>query len=338
MVAAIPTSTAWLLGACMEAKGQQTLWTRQKPEALEALREQAMVQSTESSNRIEGVVVEPGRLRPILLEGVKPRDRSETELVGYRKALALIFAKYSSLPVSPKTILHLHELIQGGGPGDAGQWKKVDNEIVELKPGQAPRVRFKATPAKDTPAAVEALCRAYGDRTDGEGVPQILASATFVFDFLCIHPFRDGNGRVSRLLTALLLLKQGFTVGRYVSLERLVEESREDYYRVLERCSQGWHKGKHDIVPWWNYFLGILNRAYGELGQQVQFATGPAKTELIRRAIQAQVGAFTLAEIQAACPAVSPQMIKKVLGNLKRDGKVRLTGHGRGARWENVTG
>ena len=178
----------------------------------------------------------------------------------------------------------------------------------------------------------------YGNLTGAEGFPQVLVSATFVFDFLCIHPFRDGNGRVSRLLTALLLLQQGFTVGRYVSLERLVEESKADYYEVLGRCSRGWYEGKHDLAPWWNYFLGILSQAYRDLEGQVQFAAAPAKTELIRRAVRGQVGAFTLAEIQAQCPSVSRDLVKKVLGDLKREGKARLTGRGRGARWVNVAG
>ncbi len=244
----IPISTTWLVGACMEARGKQELWTHRKPEVLAALREQAIIQSAESSNRIEGVTVSPERLRLIILGKSQPRDRSEEELVGYRKALNWIYSRKEPLRIESKVILLLHEMAQGGLSGDAGQWKKRDNEIIEVLPSGERRIRFIPTPAKDVSKTIEQLCLSYADLCQHDQVPALLSVSAFIFDFLCIHPFRDGNGRVSRLLTALLLQNHGFAVSRYVSLERLVEETKVDYYAVLGRCSAGWHDGKNVAV------------------------------------------------------------------------------------------
>ena len=219
--------------------------------------------------------------------------------------------------------------------GDAGKWKGKDNEIIEILPNGERRVRFKATPAKDTPKAMEQLCQNYRELCEVERTPQLLTVATFVFDLLCIHPFRDGNGRVSRLATTLLLLDHGFEVSRYVSLERLVEQSKEEYYRVLGECSTGWHEGRNEIIPWWNYFLGVLRSAYQEFEQQVESTHGrPGKGEMVRSAALSQVGPFSLADLCAQLPAVSQQLVKKVLGRMKKVGEVRLLGRGRGATWE----
>ncbi|HOD83331.1 MAG: Adenosine monophosphate-protein transferase SoFic [Planctomycetes bacterium ADurb.Bin126] len=330
----IPVATGWLLGECMEARGKQDLWFRQRPEVMASLREQAIIQSVESSNRIEGVTVPKERLAPVALGKARPRNRCEEELAGYRRALEWIFTRKADLPATPRLILHLHKLAQGGS-GDAGQWKSRDNEIVEFLPSGEPVVRFRPTSAKQTPAAVGILCREYQKACDEAAIPPLLAVATFVLDFLCIHPFRDGNGRVSRLLTTFLLLQHGLHVARYVSLERLVEESKEEYYDILGECSHGWHESQNPVVPWWNYFLSVVRRAYGDLARQVQTAqSGPAKTELVRKAVLEQVGPFALGDISAQFPSVSVQLVKKVLGELKQTGQLRLTGRGRGARWE----
>lgn len=331
----VPVGTGWLLGECMEAKGKQELWTRQRPEVLAALREQAVIQSAESSNRIEGVTVAGDRLRPVVLGKSKPQDRSEEEVAGYRKALDWIFTRKFSVTVEPKLILHLHALAQGRFSADAGQWKKRDNEIIEFLPGGERTVRFKPTSAKDTPQALAELCRNYREASSDPGIPPLLTASTFVFDFLCIHPFRDGNGRVSRLLTTFLLLRHGFEAGRYVSLERIVEETKSDYYRMLGQCSKGWHEGRNPIVPWWNYFLGFLRQAYQEFAAQVESTSRrPAKGELVRNAILSQVGPFTLGDLRGQVPGVSAQQVKKVLAEMKKAAQVRLVGRGRGARWE----
>lgn len=333
----IPLGTGWLLGTCMEARGKQDLWIRQKPEVLEALREQAIIQSVESSNRIEGVTIPTDRLRPVILGKAKPRDRSEEELAGYMQALDWIFSRKRRVSVTPAVILRLHTFAQGGFSGDAGEWKKRDNEIIEILPDGERKIRFVPTSARDTPKIVEALCRNYRDACDEERVPPLLTVATFVFDLLCIHPFRDGNGRVSRLATTLLLQEHGFQVARYISLERFVEESKENYYGVLAECSQGWHEGKNEIVPWWNYFLSVLRSAYKEFERQMESTEArPAKSDLVRQTVLAQVEQFTLGDLAAQLPAASPQLIKKVLAELKKRGKVHLVGRGRGARWEVI--
>jgi Fic family protein len=240
--------------------------------------------------------------------------------------------------MGPRVLQHLHVLAQGGLSGDAGKWKQKDNEIIEILPNGERRVRFTPTSAKDTPGAVKILCDNYDAVCNEERLPPPLAVASFVFDLTCIHPFRDGNGRVTRLAAKLLLIQQGYQVGRYVSLERLVEESKDEYYRILERCSVDWHSGKNEIVPWWDYFLGILRRAYLEFGRKLEGSgRGPAKTELVRQAILSQVGPFSLAELSAQAPAASPALLKKVLNEMKKDRRVRLVGRGRGARWEVST-
>jgi Fic family protein len=333
----IPVGMGWLLGSCMEARGKQDLWLRQKPEVLGVLREQSIIQSVESSNRIEGVTIPADRLRPVVLGKVKPRDRSEEELAGYRQALDWIFSRKRKVSVIPAVIQRLHALAQGGFSGDAGEWKKRNNDTIEILPNGERRIRFVPTSAKETPKTMDALCRNYREAHDDKRVPPLLIVATFVFDLLCIHPFRDGNGRVSRLATTLLLQAHGFEVSRYVSLERLVEQSKEDYYGVLADCSQGWHEGKNDLIPWWNYFLSVLRRAYEEFERQVE-STGarPAKSDLVRQTVLAQVEQFTLGDLATQLPSASPQLIKKILAELKKQGKIRLVGRGRGARWEII--
>ena len=333
----IPVGTAWLLGSCMEARGKQDLWLRQKPEVLEVLREQAIIQSVESSNRIEGVTIPADRLRPVVLGKVKPRDRSEEELAGYRQAIDWIFSRKRKVSVIPAVIQRLHTLAQGGFSGDAGEWKKRDNEIIEILPNGERKIRFVPTSAKDTPKTMDALCRNYREACDDQRLPPLLNVATFVFDLLCIHPFRDGNGRVSRLATTLLLQAHGFQVTRYVSLERLIEQSKEDYYGVLSERSQGWHEGKNDLLPWWNYFLSALRRAYKEFERQMESTEArPAKSDLVRQTVLAQVEQFTLGDLVAQLPSASTQLIKKILAELKKQGKIRLVGRGRGARWEII--
>ena len=332
--ARLPVSTGWLLAECMEYRGRQDLWIGRSPELLKALRQQAIVQSVESSNRIEGVTVAANRLRPIVLGKSKPKDRPEEELAGYRNALDWIFNRRASIPIDARTILHLHSLCQAGA-GDAGKFKMRDNEIIEFNPAGERVVRFRPTSAKDTPRSIDELLAAYQAMRDSESAPPLLLIATTIFDFLCIHPFRDGNGRVSRLLTTLLLQQHGFVVARYVSLERLIEESRHDYYHVLKQCSDGWAEGNNQILPWWNYFLSIIRRAFAEFADQVDHAgAGAGKSELVAKSAMAMIGPFTLAEMQAQLPGVSLSLIKKVLLDLKNQKRLKLSG--RGARWQVI--
>jgi Fic family protein len=334
---ALPTSTTWLLTDIAEAKGKQELYARQSPQILKALRDTAIIQSAESSNRIEGVTVDRDRLRPLILGNARPRDRSEEEVLGYRRALNEIHAKAAGILINAATLKHLHALCQHGS-GDAGQFKRLDNDIIQLVPGQSPKIRFKCLPARQTPDAVAELCLLYRYTLEQEQVPPLIAAAALVLDFTCIHPFRDGNGRVSRLLTLLALYKHGYEVGRYISLERLTEESKEDYYESLHRSSQRWHEGKHDLTPWLNFFLAIIRRACAEFEQRAGQIKSPrgAKTALVLDAIQRQPGEFSVADLQKECPGVSLDMIRHLLDRLRKDKRVKCLGTGRNARWQNI--
>jgi Fic family protein len=330
----LPMSTAWLLNDIAEAKGKQELFTRQSPQMLKTLREMALIQSTESSNRIEGVTVAADRLRPLVLGNTKPRDRSEQEVQGYRLALNEIHTRHEKLPITPDTLKRLHALCQAAS-GDAGQFKRIDNEVVELRPGAAPVIRFKCVSAKQTPAAVDELCLLYRHALDQDNIPPLFAIAALVLDFLCMHPFRDGNGRVSRLLTLLALYQHGYEVGRYISLERLVEESKEDYYEVLNHSSQHWHKGRHELTPWMNLLLAVIRRGYAEFEQRAENVKSKrgAKAELVIAAIRRQLGDFQLSEIERACPGVGREWIRSLLSDLKTAGEVSCRGKGPAARW-----
>lgn len=330
----IPLSTVWLLNDIAESKGKQELLTRLSPQVLKALRDTAVIQSAESSNRIEGVTVAPDRLYPLVLGQSKPRDRSEQEVQGYRRALNEIHSDYADLSIAPDTLqrLHVHCL---SGSGDAGEFKRVDNDIVEFLPGQAPVVRFRCVKARETPAAVEELCQCYRHALNQENIPPLIAIASLVLDFLCVHPFRDGNGRVSRLLTLLALYQHGYEVGRYLSLERLIEGSREDYYECLRLSSQRWHEGKHELMPWFNFIFAIIRRAYVELEERAARVKAPrgAKSERVLAAIRAQPGEFRLRDLERACPGVGREWIRTLLAALKKSGDVACRGRGPGARW-----
>jgi len=325
---------SWLMGRVMEAKGRQDLFEHQRPEVLATLRQIAIIQSTESSNRIEGVTVAPDRLVPLVLGKTGPRDRSEDEIVGYREALALIHDGHGDLPVAPATFRELHRRAQAAS-GDGGEYKRVDNDIIEVQPDGRRTVRFRTVRAADVPDQIEQLCLAYDDTIRQGQLPPLLAVANLTFDFLCIHPFRDGNGRVSRLITLLALYHHGYEVGRYVSLERIIEASRDGYYDALGRSSQRWHEGEHDLVPWWTYLLSTLRQAYDEMERRAQEFGGQrgAKTETIEAIVDRMPRSFQIADVAREAPNVSRTHIRNVLRGLRDDGKLAVQGHGRGARW-----
>ena len=331
----LPTGSVWLISDIAEAKGRQQLYAKQSPQLLKALREIALIQSVESSNRIEGVTVAPERLLPLVVGNAKPRDRSEEEIRGYRRALSLIHTDSQKLEVTPDFLRRLHETTHEG-VADAGQWKQKENEIIEFREHAPPTIRFRPVSVADTPAAMEELCLSYRAILNQQEVQPLVSVAALVFDFLCVHPFRDGNGRISRLLTLLGLYQHGYEVGRFISLERLVEESRDDYYEALRKSSEGWHEGKDDLIPWLNYFLGVLRRAYREFELRAGEVKSPrgAKTVLVETAIGAFPGEFTLVQLERACPGVSRDMIRRVLRQVKKRGRVSCLGRGPSARWQ----
>lgn len=333
----VPMGLSWLMGSVMEAKGRQELFEHQRPEVLETLRQTAIIQSVESSNRIEGVTVARNRLSPLVQGSTAPRDRSEAEIVGYRQALAWIHQEHIALAINQDNIRQVHRLCQSVS-GDAGQYKAVQNHIIELFPDGRRAVRFETVAVGEVPDMMEQLCLAWEHVTAQRQLPGLLATASFVLDFLCIHPFRDGNGRAARLLTLLLLYHCGYRVGRYISLERLIEQSKESYYEALHASSQGWHQGKHDLTPWWSYFLSIIRQAYKEFEAGVEDLSQSqgAKAGVVKNAVGSLPSQFRLADIKALCPSVSPEYIRKVLNQIRENGELELRGRGRGARWHKI--
>jgi Fic family protein len=316
-----------------EARGRQDLFVRQYPAQLETLRTHAIIESTESSNRIEGVVAAPGRVADLVVRRVEPRNRSEQEIAGYRDALQLVHESHQAMRFTEGVVLQLHQMLYRYQPGVGGRWKVTDNEIVERDTaGRIVRVRFRPTPAVATPQAMRDLVAGYGDAAAGGLADPLVLLPLAVLDFLCIHPFSDGNGRVARLLTLLLLYHFEYRVGRYISLERIVEESRDTYYEALERSSHGWHDGTHDAHPWLDYFWGVLIRAYREFEERVDTLRG-SKTDQVRAAVARRRGPFGIAQIEHDCPGVSRDMIRHVLRQMRAEGLLQVEGRGRGAKW-----
>jgi len=334
---AFASPTVWFLSQCAEARGMQKMWQTIRPDIMASLRESAIIQSAESSNRIEGVEVARDRLSPLVLGRVKPRDRPEEEIVGYRTALDFIHANYSQVKIAPPLIKKLHELCQGGMSGDAGQWKARDNDVIEILPNGERLIRFIPVPAAQVAEFTDQLCTGYRDVVQNNVLPDLIAVAGFVFDFLCIHPFRDGNGRVSRLLTLLLLYQHGYDVGRYISIERIIESTKDDYYRTLKDSSQGWYEAQHDLLPWWNYFLSTIKASYQELKDRVELApANDTMSSLIRQTIGALVVPFTISDICRIHPSIDRELIKKVLHAMKIEGLLLPIGKGRAAKWQNL--
>lgn len=333
----LPLGAVWLMNSISEYKGKQELYLRQSPQILKALVEMALIESAESSNRIEGVTVERKRLKPLILGHSKPLDRSEEEVAGYRKALDLIHKKHNSLDVSPQTIRELHRLSHTG-VDDAGEWKKKDNEIIRKNPDGTVEVIFKPISAALTPSAINQLCLAYRHSIEQLKYPPLYATACLIFDFLCVHPFRDGNGRVSRLLTLLALYHHGYEVGKYISIERIIEQSKETYYEVLQKSSERWHEAKYDIEPWLYYFLGTISSAYKEFKEKVgsvkPFRGG--KTEIVIQTINNQIGEFSISDIERLCPGISRDMIRVIFRQLQKEKKIVCLGKGRSAKWKRI--
>jgi Fic family protein len=333
----VPLATAWSLAELGQALGRQELFTRQSPQRLRVLREHALIESAVSSNRIEGVEVDAQRVGTLVFGRAALRDRDEEEIRGYRDALNLIHTQATKLPMSEKTIRELHRLTRGD-VWDAGAYREKDTDIIERSADGRERVRFRPTRAKQTPAAMAQLTELWRDCLREKWVPPLVAVAAFNLDFLCIHPFRDGNGRVSRLLLLLECYHAGAEVGRYVSLERLIEQNKERYYETLEQSSTGWHEGKHDPWPFINYVLWILREAYKEFERRVgDIKAAPGeKSQIIVNAIQRMTGNFRIAQLQRLCPGVSIDMIRHVLKAQREQGKVECLGRGRNALWRRT--
>lgn len=333
----IPAATAWYLSELGEARGKQELFTRQSPQRLKALREHALIESAVSSNRIEGIEADQTRIATIVFGKPLLRDRDEEEIRGYRHALTLIHEQGLKLTVSKETILNLHRLTRGE-IWDAGKYKEKNGDIIEKFPDVRSRVRFKTVTAKNTPICMKELLVQYNEAIKEHRIPPLVILAAFNLDFLCIHPFRDGNGRVSRLLLLLQCYHLGFEVGRYISLERLIEQNKDRYYETLKQSSKGWHEGKNDPWPYINYILSILKMACKEFEErmgQTKVRRG-AKTDLIETAVSNFSAEFTLSDLERACPGVSRDMVRRVLRDLQKRQVVECLGRGPGALWQKL--
>lgn len=333
---AIPIEMGGLLQKLGEYKGRQDLFQHQTPQVLKTLQQTAIIESTESSNRIEGITVPAKRFKELMAHPAKPRDRSEAEILGYRYALSAIHAKPETFTIEEKTILEFHKQIYARTDIPAGQWKRRDNTIEERLNDGRWITRFVPVSARETPFYIKELCVRFNRLWDKRQVSPLILIPAFVFDFLCIHPFTDGNGRVSRLLTVLLLHQADYTVGRYISIERLIEESKETYYEALQLSSRGWHDGKHSLKSWWEYSLGVLIGAYQEFEKRVGTITRTrgAKTAIVEETINNLPSTFSISDIERLCPSVSRDMIRVVLNRLRKEGHLSCKGTGRGALWE----
>lgn len=318
-----------------EYQGKQELYFKQSPEILKGLQQVSIIESSESSNRLEGIIAPHHRIADLVLKNTTPIDRSEQEIAGYRDALNLIHQSAKHMPFSINVILQLHAWLYRYQSIQGGQWKIADNQITEIHPDGKTRVRFIPSSAFETPKAMDQLIQRYEQHIHEWNQEPLILIPAIILDFLCIHPFRDGNGRTARLLTLLLLYRHDYHVGRYISLERIFEESKETYYETLEKSSQGWHTGQHDIMPWMNYFWGVILRAYKEFEMRVgTVTTGKgSKAHHIRRTIENMVGPFAISDIERACPSVSRDTVRLVLRQLRDEGVILPEGKGRGAKW-----
>lgn len=333
----LPTRTTWYLTDLAEARGKQELFTRQSPQKLKVLREHALVESAVSSNRIEGVEVDKSRVGTLMFGKPALRDRDEEEVCGYRDALRLIHEQGAKLPITEATIKRLHKLCRGE-IWDAGAYKEKDVDIIQRYADGRSRVRFKTVPANQTPKAMGEMIELWQRGVREKWVHPLILAAALNLDFLCIHPFRDGNGRASRLLFLLACYHCGIEAGRYISLERLIEQNKERYYEILEQSSARWHHGKHDPWPTLNFLLFILTQACKEFEQRVGQLKSPRgeKTEAVLAAIDRQVSTFRVADLQSECPGVGVDLIRQLLARLQKEKKIKSLGTGRGAKWEKT--
>ena len=321
-----------LLTTIHELKGKQTLFIEAKADMLTQLTEVAKIQSTEASNRIEGIYTSDDRLRALVRDKTRPQTRNEQEIAGYRDVLNTIHENHDHIPLKPSIILQLHrDLYKFESYDIGGKYKSGDNVISEEDTQGNKTVRFQPMPAWETPEAMEELCRALDEAMLMGQIDPLLLIPMFVLDFLCIHPFNDGNGRMSRLLTLLLLYRAGYIVGKYISIEKLIETTKEQYYDSLQQSSQGWHANENDYEPFTKYMLGVLAGAYREFSSRVELLTtqGMSKSDRVRALIKDTVAPVTKKEILEKCPDISQVTVQRTLAELVESGEALKIGGGR---------
>lgn len=321
-----------LVGKIHEYKGEQALFIEAKADILTKLVEIAKIQSTEASNKIEGIYTSDERLKKLVQDKTTPHTRNEQEIAGYRDVLATIHDSFDYIPPKSSLILQLHrDLYKFNGASYGGNYKTVDNVIAETDTQGNKSVRFQPLPAWEIPEAMDDLCRAYEEAVGQGEMDPLLLIPMFILDFLCIHPFNDGNGRMSRLLTLLLLYRAGYIVGKYISIEKLIEESKETYYEALQQSSQKWHEEANDYAPFVRYTLGVVAAAYRDFSTRVQAlaASDMSKPDRIREIIKGTLGKITKAEIIEQCPDISQVTVQRTLADLQKSGEILKLGGGR---------
>ena len=315
-----------------EYKGGQNPMIEEKADVLADLLEIAKIQSTDASNRIEGIIITEDRLKKIVREKTMPKSLSEKEIAGYRDVLTTVHENYEYIFPRPNYILQMHrDLYKFTGSTMGGKYKNSDNIIAEDHADGTQTVRFNPVPAWETPDAMNDLCNAFNDAVNSMEMDPLILVPMFILDFLCIHPFNDGNGRMSRLLTLLLLYRAGYYVGKYVSIEKLISDTKSSYYEALQDSSDGWHKGTNDYAPFVTYMLGIILAAYRDFEDRAKLlvAKGVSKPDRVREVIKGQLGKITKTEIMEQCPDISQVTVQRALAELLKSGEILKIGGGR---------
>ena len=320
-----------MIASIHEHKGKQELFLEANQDELKTLLEVAMIQSTGASNRIEGIYTTDKRLKELVSQKAEPRNRSEEEIAGYREVLAMIHESYEYIVPRSNMILQLHRDLYSFSRGAVGgNYKNSDNLIAEIDAEGHEKVRFIPVPAFQTAEAVEELCNRFWEAWEADYIDKLILIPMFVLDFLCIHPFNDGNGRMSRLLTLLLFYKAGYIVGKYISMEMLIEKTKETYYEALQASSGGWHENENAYEPFVRYYLGVTLKAYNEFENRVEHLKNRSlsKPDRIKALIDQKIGKITKKEIMDTCPDISKTTIERTLTELVKNGHIAKVGSG----------
>jgi len=320
-----------LIAAIYKEAGKQELYLKQRPEALEKLVEIAKVQSTESSNAIEGIVTTSTRIKQLVEEKTTPRNRNEQEIAGYRDVLSVIHESFDAIPISVNYILQLHKMLYNHMSNPmAGKTKNVQNYISKTYSDGHTETLFTPLDPFETPMALEKICEEYNRVIGNMEVEPLIAIPVFIHDFLCIHPFNDGNGRMSRLLTTLLLYRSGFYVGKYISLESKIANDKELYYDILAQAQIGWKEGNEDKTPFIKYILGIIISAYRDFEERFELVEEKLPAlEVVRKATMKKLGRFNKQDIRELCPSLSISSIEGSLRKLVESGELIREGKGK---------
>ena len=318
----------FLLGRIHEAKGKQELFLAQKPRELDRLVEIAKIQSTLSSNAIEGIRTTDARLKQLFTEKTTPKNRAEEEIAGYRDVLNVIHESYEYIPLTSNYILQLHKMLFAKtGLEIGGKFKSVQNYISATDENGNNYTLFAPLAPYETPEAIDEICKQFNNAIVENKVDPLILIPVFIHDFLCVHPFLDGNGRMSRLLTTLLLYKSGYLVGRYISLEAKIAQDKKSYYSALEKAQVGWLEGRDNPTAFIKYLLGIIVSAYRDFEERIDVVTVKSSTlDMVRKAISSIVGKFTKADIIKLCPSISTKTIEKHLKTLANLGEIQKHG------------